>query len=56
MKNNYRILTLDGKVKFTGTEMGSWINLQKAQQIVDRSKGEMIYEYDQNGERLFEIL
>ena len=52
---NYRILTAEGKVKFTGTEMGSWFTLENARNLVNYSEGEMIYQYDNNGERLFEV-
>lgn len=52
---NYRILTADGKLKFTGTEVGSWFSLEKARELVNYSEGEMIYEYNNNGERLFEV-
>lgn len=55
-KAKYRILNSDGRIKYTGTEMGSWFTLEKAKQIVDYSQGEMIYEYDNNGERLYEVL
>jgi len=55
MKTNYRILNSEGKIKYTGTEMGSWFSLEKAKKIVDYSKGEMIYEYDNNGEKLYEV-
>lgn len=52
---NYRILTAEGKVKFTGSETGSWFSLENARGMVDSSKGEMIYEFDSTGERLFEV-
>lgn len=56
MKNkaNYRILTQDYKVKYTGTDKGSWFFLEDALKLVDRSKGEMVYEYYQ-GQRLWEV-
>jgi hypothetical protein len=54
-KFRYRILDSNGRLKYTGTEMGSWFNLEKAKQLVNRSNGEMIYEYDYNGEQLWEV-
>ena len=56
MKANYRILNADRTVKFTGTETGSWFTLERAKELVDYSAGEMIYEYDNNGNRLWEVL
>lgn len=57
MKANYRILKSDRTIKFTGgTEEGSWFTLERAKELVDYSNGEMIYEYDDNGNRLWEIL
>lgn len=52
---NYRILTAEGKIKFTGSEIGSWFSLEVARGMVNYSEGEMIYQYDVNGERLFEV-
>lgn len=52
---NYRILTAEGKIKFTGSEIGSWFSLEKARELVNYSEGEMIYQFDSNGERLFEV-
>ncbi len=52
---NYRILTAEGRVKFTGSEVGSWFSIEKARELVDYSAGEMIYQFDNNGERLFEV-
>ena len=54
-KAKYRILDSDGRIKYTGTEMGSWFNLEKAKQLVNYSNGEMIYEYDYNGNKLYEV-
>lgn len=56
MKAKYRILTSKGKIKYTGTKIGSWFTLEKALQLVNREEGEMIYEYDNDGNRLWEIL
>lgn len=56
MKAQYRILTSENKIKFTGTEIGSWFTLEKALSLVNKENGEMIYEYDNNGNRLFEVL
>lgn len=52
---NYRILTAEGKIKFTGSEIGSWFSIEKARELVNYSEGEMIYEFNTNGERLHEI-
>jgi DNA polymerase III sliding clamp (beta) subunit (PCNA family) len=55
-KARYRIIDSNGKVKYTGgTEMGSWFTLEKAKELVNYSNGEMIYEYDYNGEQLWEV-
>ena len=35
MKSNYRILTADFRIKFTGTEIGSWFTLDVAKSLVD---------------------
>lgn len=51
----YRILTAEGKIKFTGSEIGSWFSLEQARGLVNYSEGEMIYEFNTNGERLHEI-
>ena len=55
-KARYRIIDSNGRVKYTGgTEMGSWFTLDKAKELVNYSNGEMIYEYDYNGDRLYEV-
>jgi len=55
-KARYRIIDSNGRVKYTGgTEMGSWFTLDKAKKLVNYSNGEMIYEYDYNGEQLWEV-
>jgi DNA polymerase-3 subunit beta len=54
-KARYRIIDSNGRIKYTGTEMGSWFNLEKAKQLVNYSNGEMIYEYDYNGNKLYEV-
>jgi hypothetical protein len=51
----YRVLTADRKIKFTGTVEGSWFTLDQARQKVNRELGEMIYQYNDNQERLFEV-
>ncbi len=64
MKNQYnntvrrfRILTADYKIKFAGTGLDSWFfDLETAKSKVDDSKDEMIYEFNFNGDRLYEIL
>lgn len=52
----YRILTAEGKIKFTGTNFGSWFTLEKAKQLCNYQAGEMIYEYNHQGEKLWEVL
>ena len=52
----YRILDRNGLVMYTGTDLGSWFTLEQAKELVNRDKGEMIYEFDFNGNRLWEIL
>lgn len=55
-KPRYRILSADGRIKYTGTEKGSWFTLEQAKKLVNYSKGEMIYEFDNNGDQLYEVL
>ena len=57
MKNghNYRILSFDGRIQFTGSNIGSWFTLEQARELVNCNEGEAIYEYDANGDRLWEI-
>lgn len=52
----YRILTAEGKIKYAGTGNDSWFNLETAMQKVDYEKGEAVYEYSKNGEKLWEVL
>ncbi len=54
-KRQYRIITKDGRVKFAGTGQESWfVDLEKAKKLA--SPTDMVYEYDENGERLWEVL
>lgn len=53
---NYRILTEDRRIKFTGTILGSWFTLDQARSIVDRDSNEMIYEFNTNGDPMWEVL
>jgi hypothetical protein len=56
-KTTFRILTKDMKIKYTGTDSGSWFTLSEAQKLVDRDKGESIYQYSSDYQhRLFEVL
>ena len=55
-KANYRILTAEGKIKYAGTGMPSWLTLELAKSLVNYSDGEMIYEFDNNGNKLWEVL
>ena len=53
----FRIITADNKVKFAGTGSDSWFTLAKAEQVVNRENGEMVYEYTcPGGERLWEVM
>ena len=59
MKNNYnyRILDINGRIKFTGTDsskfgLGSWFNLEQAREL--RIDGDSIYQYDEDGNQLWE--
>jgi hypothetical protein len=52
----YRILTKDRKIKYAGTGHDSWFTLEKAKKLVDRTKGEMIYEFDKEGRPMWEVL
>ena len=49
---NYRILDANGMIKFTGTNLGSWFNLETARELIQ--DGDSIYEYDNNGNQLWE--
>lgn len=55
MTANYRILTADRKIKNAGTDSPSWFTLEMAKKEVDYSAGEMVYEFDYNRERLYEV-
>lgn len=52
----YRIFTKDRKIKFAGTGHDSWFTLEKAKKLCDRSKGEMVYEFNKNGDPMWEVL
>jgi hypothetical protein len=54
-KINYRIVTEDYRIKYAGTGHDSWFTLDKARKLVDYSKGEMIYEYNYNGDMMWEV-
>jgi hypothetical protein len=54
--HKYRIQNREGRIMHTGTKTGSWFNLERAKEIVDYSKGEMIYEYNENQVPLWEVL
>jgi len=56
MKATYRILTAEGRIKFTGSDIGSWFTLETAKKLVNRTKNEMIYEYNKEGDRLWEVV
>ena len=56
MEANYRIITTENKVKFAGTNKISWLTLEMAKIEANLKNGDMIYEYNKNGERLWQIL
>jgi hypothetical protein len=56
LKHQFRILTKERKIKFSGTDTPSWMNFYKAKSLVDYTIGEMIYEYDGQGRALWERL
>ena len=41
----FRILDANRLIKYCGTEQGSWLTLEQARKVVDRTKGEMIYQF-----------
>lgn len=55
-KIKYRILTKDRKIKYAGTGEDSWFTIEKAKKLVDRTKGEMIYEFTPNGDPMWEVM
>ncbi len=42
MKNPYRIITKEGKIKYVGTGENSWFSIEEARLKVNRSNGEKI--------------
>jgi len=54
---HYRILSADGKIKYAGMDerAESWLCLEDARQLVNYDKNEMIYEYNEDLERLYEV-
>jgi hypothetical protein len=55
-KAKYRILKANGRIKFAGTDKPSWLTIEQAKKLVNYTDGEMIYEYNNEGKKLFEIL
>gem|GEM_PF-6192839 len=54
-KSIYRIHSADNKIMYTGGN--SWMTLETANKLVDRNKGEMIYQWtDDYMNPLWEIL
>ena len=52
---NYRVLNSEGLIKFTGTNLGSWFTLEKARELRDNGDfGDTVFEYDNNGNQLWE--
>jgi hypothetical protein len=45
-KIKYRILKLDDRYLNAGTDLPSWFTLEKAKELVDYTKGEIIVEHD----------
>ena len=54
-KPNYRIITADLRIKYAGTDHPSWLTLAAARLKVNYHAGEMIYEYDAEGNALWEV-
>ena len=54
-KARYRIRKSNGNIKYAGTDYPSWFTLEKARELVNYSNGEMIYEYDNFGDELWEV-
>ncbi len=53
----FRILDANYLIKYCGTEQGSWFTLEAAKKVVDRSKGEMIYQFsDDYQNALWEVM
>jgi hypothetical protein len=52
---SYRIITADQKIKFAGTDQPSWLTEIKAAIAADTRNGEMIYQYNEKCEPLWEI-
>jgi hypothetical protein len=55
-KCKYRIWTSNNRVKYAGTDLPSWLSLEQAKKLVNYLAGEQIYEYDNNGNKLWEVL
>jgi hypothetical protein len=51
----FRILRANNRIKYAGTDNPSWLTLEQAQKLVDYSSGEMIYQFDETGEKLYEV-
>jgi hypothetical protein len=51
----YRIMTSDRKILNAGTDDPSWFDLERAREVVDRSKGQIIVEHNGVGV-LWEVL
>lgn len=45
-KTRYRIIKENGKILNARTDSPSWFTLEKAREIVNYEKGQMIYEHD----------
>jgi hypothetical protein len=54
MSSQYRILSKDYRILYTGGN--SWMTLERARQLVKPSLGEMIYQYDDKGRALWEVI
>ena len=54
-KPTFRIIKSDGRIKYAGTDKPSWLTLKMAKKLVNYSDGEMIYEFDKNGNPVWEI-
>lgn len=53
---NFRILTKDRRIKYAGTDTESWMTLETAKKLVNYKEGEGIFEFNNKGEILWEVL
>ena len=54
MSARYRILSHDFRILYTGGN--SWMTLDRAKSLFRPERGEMIYQYDEQGRQLWEVI